>query len=192
MDTDAYLARLLPHRLDALSIAVLLLKFRLKWEEPKPMQIFVDGRLQFEGRTTMFTNPAVEVGVLHARALLEFIGLKAKEGALVQLDPKTRQADDAAIEKLVSTGGPLRLVSPDDASAIHPLDPDSAKRSLTQLIIAAHKGLAHASATYFSDPAEARDILLALELTQALVEKHVYAPLGRQRPSIPVEARSRE
>jgi hypothetical protein len=75
MDVNDYLSRLLPHRLNALSIAFLMLKFRLKWEESKPMQIFVDGSLQFEGLTTMFTNPTVEVGVLHARALLEFVGL---------------------------------------------------------------------------------------------------------------------
>jgi hypothetical protein len=73
LDTEDYLARLLPHRLDAVAIAVLMLKFRLKWEEPRPMQIYVGGSLQFEGRTTMFTNPAIEVGVLHARALLALL-----------------------------------------------------------------------------------------------------------------------
>lgn len=92
MDAEDCLARLLPHRLDALAIAALLLRFRLKWEEPKPMQILVEGRLPFDGRTTMFTNPALEIGVLHARALLEFIRLKVKSGVLAQLDPSSRLA----------------------------------------------------------------------------------------------------
>ena len=179
MDIEDYLTRLLPHRLDALAIAVLMLKFRLKWEEPKSMQIFVDGRLQFEGRTTMFTNATLEIGVLHARALLEFIGLKAKDGLLVQIDPKTRQLDDAAIEKVFGQTGALPLVSPEDVGAIHPDDSEAAKRAIAQLIVAAHKGLAHTSASYFSNPMNALDILLALELTQRLVEKHVYSPLGR-------------
>ena len=192
MDIEDYLTRLLPHRLDALAIAVLMLKFRLKWEEPKSMQIFVDGRLQFEGRTTMFTNATLEIGVLHARALLEFIGLKAKDGLLLQIDPKTRQLDDAAIEKVFGQTGALPLVSPEDVGAIHPDDSEAAKRAIAQLIVAAHKGLAHTSASYFSNPMNAQDILLALELTQRLVEKHVYSPLGRQRPPIPVEARARE
>ena len=192
MDIDDYLTRLLPHRLDALAIAVLMLKFRLKWEEPKSMQIFVDGRLQFEGHTTMFANPTVEIAVLHARALLEFIGLKAKDGLLLQLDLKARQRDDAAIERVFGRTGALALVSPEDVGAIHPDDSEAAKRAIAQLIVAAHKGLAHTSATYFSNPMHAQDILLALELTQRLVEKYVYAPLGRQRPPIPVEVRALE
>lgn len=192
MDIEDYLTRLLPHRLDALAIAVLMLKFRLRWEEPKSMQIFVEGQLQFEGRTTMFTNPALEIGVLHARALLEFIGLKAKNGLLLQVNPDKRPPDDAAIEKVPGPTGALPLVSPEDVGAIHPDDSEAARRAIAQLIVAAHKGLAHTSATYFSNPMNAQDILLALELTQRPVEKHVYSPLGRQRPPVPVEARVRE
>lgn len=192
MDIEDYLTRLLPHRLDALAIAVRMLKFRLTWEEPKAMQIFVEGRLQFEGSTTLFTNPILEIGVLHARALLEFIGLKAKSGLLLQVDPKSRQRDDAAIERISGPAGALPLVSPEDVGALHPNNSEAAKRAIVKLIVAAHKGLAHTSATYFANPMNAHDILLALELTQKLVEEHVYLPLGRQRPPVPVEARMRK
>ena len=192
MDSADYLTRLLPHRLDAVAIAVLMLRFRLKWQEPKPMQIFVEGRLQFEGRTTLFTNPAIEVGVLHARALLEFIGLKVNAGKLIQAAASSRQPDDAAIEKLVSSAGPLPLVTPEEAGAIHPANPEAAKQALARVIAAAHKGLAHSSATYFASPIDAQQTLLALQLTQQLVEHHVYAPLGIERPPWPIEARVRE
>ncbi|WP_156391792.1 MULTISPECIES: hypothetical protein [unclassified Roseateles] len=192
MDVNDYLSRLLPHRLNALSIAILMLKFRLKWEESKPMQIFVDGSLQFEGLTTMFTNPTVEVGVLHARALLEFVGLKvSRAGELIQLSPATRQSDDAGIEKIVGIAGPLHLVSPAEVGAIHPIDAEGAKRALARLIVAAHKGLAHSSASYFSNPPDAQDILLGLQVTECLVERHVYVALGRLRPTLPIEARAR-
>ena len=192
MDIDDYLTRILPHRLNALSIAVLLLKFRLQWEEPRPMQIMFDGKLQFEGTTTMFTNPATEVGVLHGRALLEFIGLKANAGKLVQLQVSSRQRDDAAIERFSANDNPLPLVTPQQAADSHPTDPTTAKRVLAELIVAAHKGVAHSSATYFENPMAAEDMVLALELTQRLIERHVYEPLGKQRPPIPVEARARE
>lgn len=190
MDIEDYLTRLLPHRLDALAIAVLMLN---KWKEPKSMQILVDGRLQFEGSTTLFTNPILEIGVLHARALLEFIGLKAnKEGLLLQVDPKKRDPDDAAIERVTGPTGALPLVSPEDVAAILPNNSGAAKHAIVNLIVAAHKGLAHTSATYFANPRNAQDILLALDLTQKLVEKHVYLPLGRQRPPVPVKARPSE
>lgn len=192
MNSDDYLSRLLPHRLDALAIAVLMLKFTMQWKEPKPMQIYVDHRLQFEGRTTMFTNPALEVGVLHARALLEFMGLKAVSGILVQAVSNSRRSDDAAIEKLTGPNGPLSLVTPEEAGAIHPSDPEGAKQALAQTIVAGHKGLAHSSATYFSKPVQAERILLALQVTQKLIERYVYLPLGRQRPPVPIEARPRD
>lgn len=191
MDSEDYLSRILPHRLDALAIAELMLKFRLKWNEPKPMQIYVDGRLQFEGKTTMFTNPALEVGVLHARALLEFLGLKVNAGTLVQATSSSRNRDDAAIEMMLGPSGPLRMVTPDQAAAIHPANPEAAKSALAKLIVAGHKGLAHSSATYFSAPADAEDILFALTIAQQLVEKYVYLPLGRERPPVPIEERPR-
>jgi hypothetical protein len=191
MDSIDYLTRQLLHRLDALSIAALMLKFRLKWEEPKPMQIYVEGELRFEGLTTMLTNSTVENGVLHARALLEFVGLKAREGRLVQIDPKSRNSDDAAIEELVGPEGTLPLVSLADVGAIHPADTEGALSALANLIMAAHKGLAHASASYFSNPVDAREVLLALQLTEQIVERHVYYPLGKVRPPPPIEARER-
>lgn len=191
MDQVDYLERQLPHRLDAISIAVLMLRFRLKWEEPKPMKIYVDGVLQFEGLTTMLTNSTVENGVLHARALLEFAGLKVHEGHLVQLDPKKRNSDDAAIELLAGPHGKLSLVSPADAAAVHPTDEEGAKSALANLIVAAHKGLAHASASYFSSPVDASEVLLALQLTERIVERHVYAQLGTVRRRPPIEARER-
>lgn len=191
MDQVDYLEHQLPHRLDAISIAVLMLKFRLKWEEPKPMEIYVDGVLQFEGLTTMLTNSTIENGVLHARALLEFAGLKVLEGRLVQLDPKRRNSDDAAIELLVGPHGKLPLVSPADAGAVHPTDEEGAKSALANLIVAAHKGLAHASASYFSSPVDASEVLLALQLTERIVESHVYAQLGTVRRRPPIEARER-
>lgn len=79
MDAEDCLARLLPHRLDALAIAALLLRFRLKWEEPKPMQILVEGRLQFGAahferwvtmfRTSLFLLALSATGCAGAQAI---------------------------------------------------------------------------------------------------------------------------
>ncbi len=191
MDIDDYLNRQLPHRLNAIDIAVLMLKFQLKWEEPKPMEIYVDGVLQFDGLTTMFTNSTVENGVLHARALLEFVGLKVQGEQLVQLDSKRRHPDDAAIEKLVGALGKLSMVSPSDAGALYPTDKEGAKIALANLILAAHKGLAHASASYFLNPADAKEVLFALQLTKQIVVHYVYARLEKVLPDSPIKPRKR-
>lgn len=191
MDQEDYLTRLLPHRLNALAIAALMLEFVVKWEEPKPMEILVNGTAQFEGTTAMFSNPIVEVGVLHARTLLEFIGLKVWSRELVQMNPSRRDKDDAGIEMIVGPNGSLRMVTPEEVGAAHPCDPESAREALVQVVLAAHKGLAHASKTYFSDPLAPEQMGFALQLTQKLVERHVYVPLGRDRPPVPIEAWAR-
>jgi len=186
MNADDHLNRLIPHRLDALAILALILELRLKWEEPKPMQILVDGRVQFEGLTSLFTNPIIEVGALHIRALLEFIGLKAKSSALVAVPTSQRKPDDAGIELLELSGKALQLVTPAQARDAHPENPGLAEASLVAAINAANKGMAHLSTQYASNPVEAEQLLLAARLTQHLVEKHVYLPLGRERPALPI------
>ncbi len=191
MTSEDDLRRLISHRLDSLAILVLMLEFRLKWEEPKPMQIFVEEKLQFEGLTSLFLNPVIEAGILHIRALLEFLGLKARAGVLVAVAPGERRADDAAIELFSDGARALPLVTPEQARAAHPIDPAFAESSLAAAINAANKGMAHFSATYLQKPVEAEELLLAARITQQLVENYVYAPLGSKRPPIPIEARPR-
>lgn len=191
MNAGDHLERLIPHRLDALAILALMLELRLKWEEPKPMQILVEGCVQFEGLTSLFTNPIIEVGVLHIRALLEFIGLKANSNALVAVLTNQRRSDDAGIELLELNGKALQRVTPAQVRDAYPENPALAETSLVAAINAANKGMAHLSAQYANKPVEAEQLLLAARLAQHLVEKHVYLPLGRKRPAIPIEARPR-
>jgi len=192
MDTDNYLARLLPHRLNAVAIMELMLEFQLKWGEPKQMQISVDGHVQFTGLTTMLTNPIIESGALHCRALLEFLGLKVVAGKLAQMKATERHADDARIELLSSPEGTLKMLTPEEVSRAHPHDPAAGEAALLSIIMAAHKGIAHSSRTYFGAPISTEEALLAGQLVQRLIEKHVYARLGIARPSIPIEASPRD
>ena len=73
------------------------------------MQIMVDGQLQFDGLTSMFTNPILEVGILNVRGLMEFVGLKAVGTALLPLNPRNRRDDDVGIEMFSTPSGPLPL-----------------------------------------------------------------------------------
>jgi len=189
VNTADHLERLLPHRLDAVAILELMLQFRLKWEEPKRMQIFVEDRLQFQGSTSMFLNPILEVGVLHIRALLEYLGLKERAGHSVSV--RARKPDDSAIELLQHNGTTLVAVSPEQACAIHTSDPAYAEQCYVAAIEAANKGMAHFTVNYPQNPADARQVLLASQLTQRLVEMYVYEPLDVPRPPLPIKARAR-
>ena len=188
MDVEYHLNSLIPHRLDALAILDLLLAYQLHWGEPKPMQVFVDGQLQFEGNTNLLTNPVFEAGVLHARALLQFLGLRAKDGLLTNIRPKDRQPDDVGIEKIPMGNQFLQVVTPEQVRKIEPENSDGA---LVALLEAANKGMAHFTTNYPANPAEANTVALAARLTQRLVEQYVYAQLGRTRSPPPIEARAR-
>jgi hypothetical protein len=192
MGATDYLNRLIPHRLDALAIAELMLMFRLRWSEPKAMQIAVDGRLQFTGLTTVFTNPIVEVGILNVRGLMEFVGLKASAGSLVPIDLRQRRKDDVGIEMFAAASGPLCLVTPSEIGAEHPEDPIGGQRAVAATIEAANKGLAHFTDAYPDHPVDVERVLLAFKLTQRIVERYLYQPLGIQRPEPPVRAVRRD
>ena len=83
MNIEDSLQRQIPHRLDALAMFTLMYRLRMEWEEAKPMQVFVAGRLEFDGNTNALTNPVFEAGLLHCRALLEFLGLKFLDSGIV-------------------------------------------------------------------------------------------------------------
>ena len=156
------------------------------------MQIMVDGQLQFDGLTSMFTNPILEVGILNVRGLMEFVGLKAVGTALIPLNPRNRRDDDVGIEMFSTPSGPLRLITPEDVGAENPQDPLAAKAAVALTIDAANKGLAHFTAAYLSSPVPARHVQLACEVTQRIFERHFYLPLGSRRPTAPIESRCRD
>jgi hypothetical protein len=192
MNVEYYLQRLLPHRLDALAILDLLVALRLKWREPKAMQVLVEGKTQFSGTTNLLTNPVLESGILHERALLEFVGLRVRSGSLENIPPKDRRKDDAGIEKIPYAGSYLKVVTPAEAAASHPADPSFGVTCLVAAWEAAGKGVAHATTIYPANPTQVEQVGIAAQMIQAVVEKHVYRALGRTRPPPPIESVARQ
>jgi hypothetical protein len=73
---DDILTRVIPHRLEAIATLNLVLRLLGGWDSPKPMKIFFADRLKITGSSSAFTNPVIEAGIIHCRALLEFLGLR--------------------------------------------------------------------------------------------------------------------
>ena len=70
---DEVLSQLIPQRLDAVATLNLVLRLRANWNAPRRMSIYFDDRLQITGNSDAFTNPVVEAGLVHCRALLSFL-----------------------------------------------------------------------------------------------------------------------
>jgi hypothetical protein len=90
MNKDRLLNELLPYRMRAVDTLNVALRFRMKWVEPPPLSIRIDGKLAVEGNLYAFTNPAIEAGLvcLNSRAKFcivfpcvfqQFVGLRGTE-----------------------------------------------------------------------------------------------------------------
>lgn len=182
MTPHEVLHRLIPYRLNAVATLTLALRLRANWAEVPPMQMFVDGKLAVEGNLSAFTNPAIEVGAIHCRALLEFLGLcRTKSGKLENVKG-ARKADDAGIEQFSNSSGPLPLVTPSQACALYRGGAAEAESALLAVFQAASKGVAHLTVADHSSGEQSHLLEIASRGVPALVVSHLYTPLGLEPP----------
>lgn len=158
------------------------------------MKIHFDDNLFITGRATAFTNPAIEAGVVHCRALLEFMGLTVKRGDETRLAARgpRRYPDDLFIEDFANAdGNPLPPVSPAQAIARYPGDKGEAERALARVILAANKVLAHPTAGWIPNPDDLYLIATASRGVRALLISHFYTPRGLEPPPSPITSQPR-
>ena len=190
---DEVLSALIPQRLDAVATLNLVLHLRSNWDAPKPMKIYFDDRLQITGNSNAFTNPVVEAGLVHCRALLEFLGLRVSRTdptKLVPRGPKT-QPDDWVIEDLSNSAGPLPLVTPQQAVSKYQGDAVEAESALATVFHTVNKGLAHITAGLIASATNIRALEIASRGVHALVVSYLYTPLGLPAPVPSISSRSR-
>ncbi|MHB1272236.1 MAG: hypothetical protein ACYCZD_05595 [Rhodanobacter sp.] len=190
MDRDYVLQHLIPYSLGAVSALALALKYRATWDAPKRMEIYFDGKLSVEGNSNGFINPAIEAGLIHCRALLEFLGLCARNSRLHNVGLPRRQ-DDIGIESFSNASGPLSLVTPVAAISHYAGPAEEAEKALLAVFHAANKGFAHFTNGF--DPAlvDGDAIEVASRGVPALVISYLYTPLGLSAPDFAIKSRSR-
>jgi hypothetical protein len=187
------LAIIIPQRLDAIATLNLVLRLRRSWEAAKPMRIYFDGRLQITGNSNAFTNPVVEAGLIHCRALLEFLGLRVSRADPTKLaarGPKM-QPDDWVIEDFANSTGPLPLVTPQQAVSKYKGDPAAAESALAAVLHTVNKGLAHITAGLLASATDIDALEIASRGVPALITSYLYTPLGLPAPKPSITSRSR-
>ena len=182
---DDVLTRIVPHRLEAIATLNLVLHLRRGWDSPKPMKIFFADRLQITGSSNAFTNPVIEAGIIHCRALLEFLGLRVSPSdprKLASRGAKGRN-DDWVIEDFSNAAGALPLVTPQQAVLRYKGDPAEAETALASVLHTANKGLAHLTAGLSPAATDITALEIASRGVSALVVSHLYTPLGLPAPT---------
>jgi hypothetical protein len=150
---------LLPYRMQAVETLNLALNLNGRWGAA-PMTLYAADKLVVEGTLYGFTNPCIEAGMMHCRALLEFLGLCGKNGRLGNI--KKRRLTDIGIENFTtSTGAQLKKLTPDDAAGRYPGPSNEAENALLAVFQATNKGLAHVTEDLNDSPEHARLIEIA-------------------------------
>ena len=190
IDQTYVLERLIPYRLHAVSTFNFAVRLRSSWVGPKPMKIYFDGKLAIDGNSNAFTNPVIETGVVHCRALLEFLGLSLSTRG----DPKIvnrlrKRTDDVGIEDFSNASGPLPMVTPDQAVSRYSGGKDEAERALITVFHTANKGLAHVTTGFIESLEQATLLEIASRGVPSLVISHLYTPLGLPAPEYELQCR---
>ncbi|WP_291518678.1 hypothetical protein [Acidovorax sp.] len=170
----------LDYRSKAIAIGQLALRHAMSWEQVPSMQIRFDDRLVIEGLATGFTNGAIEAAVIHARALLEFLGLKAVKGSATEITEREarKHHDDLGVEQFVSA---IKLTR-EAALSAYPGPSAEAESALAAVFYAANKGLAHTTGSFDRNSSEARLLEIAFRGVPVLLFNGFYRPLGLVQP----------
>src|SRR5215207_2941710 len=104
------------------------LRLQSSWSTAPWMTMHVDGKQVMEGNLNAFTNPAIEAGLIHCRALLEFLGLCDRDGQLS--NRKRRNPGDVGIEHFGNADGPLKMVKPETALSKYDGGREEAEKAL--------------------------------------------------------------
>lgn len=188
VNQSAVLNRWLPYRLQTLEALRIALRHFNAGNDTKPLAVHIDGKLVMEGTAAGIINPMMEAGVIHARALLEFLGLAVKEKRLIKV-PR-RRPDDICIEHLTLNGAALSMVEPQAAIRSYEGPSDEAERALVTVFDLANKGLAHLTWGIRKDGWSSHDLDIACRGITALVVGNVYRTLGAPVPDYQISSRS--
>ena len=193
IDHAYVLESLIPYRLHAVSTFNFAIRLRSSWDGPKAMKVYFDGKLAIEGNSNAFTNPAIETGLVHCRALLEFLGLSlSTRGDPKIVNRSQKRTDDIGIEDFFNANGPLPMVTPDQALSHYGGGKDEAERALIAVFHSANKGLAHVTSGLIESPEQGRLLEIASRGVPAFVISHLYTPLGLLAPEYELQGRRRD
>jgi hypothetical protein len=190
MNKSDLLQKLIPYRMQAVETLNYALRLRSSWSDAPSMTMHVDGRQVMEGNLNAFTNPAIEAGLMHCRALLEFLGLCERDSKLNIR--RRRQPGDVGIEHFRNADGPLRMVGPETALSRYDGGREEAEEALLTVFHLTNKGLAHITEDLADHPERGRLTEIASRGIPTLVINYLYIPLGLAPPSYKISGRPRE
>lgn len=187
-----YEQSVIPYRMQAVHMLNIALRCVDSWDKPQPMEIHFNGKLAIDGLSSGFTNPAIEAGIIHCRALLEFLGLRVSKTDPTKLSVRERkQNDDFVIEDFEGPSGPLPRVTIEQALRPYDGPKEEAELALASVIHCANKGIAHMTGAYLLTHGDLRTFEIASRGVPVLVANYFYIARGMEPPKYEFNSRKR-
>ena len=144
----------------------------------KTLDVSVNGR---QISSTILTNALVEAGVLHGRALLEFLGIGLKKNTLQLQNVAHRRPSDIGIEQLYDGQRGLSQLDIPSALAAYSGESAEAELALAVFLKASNKLLAHVTRHDLEEFA-GNHLVIATKAIPVLVHNALYSKLGMEMP----------
>jgi hypothetical protein len=178
---------LLEYRMRAVAIGHLVLRYALSWDKTPSIKVLFNGKQVIGGKATAFTNGAIESAIVHARALLEFLGLGGSGQTKLRELTGPRKRDDSGVEQFTN----LRKLTVPNAVRSYPGDASEAEAALAYVIYLANKGLAHTTSSFTRHDKGSALLEIAFRGAPTLVVNNFYVPLGLNPPKYKVRGHAR-
>lgn len=177
---DEVLNDWLPVRIQGLQSMLWALDIADQLSAETPVTFNIGEHPPFESTLSFFTNPMVAAGYVHARALLEFMGVSAKDGNLIQV--KRRHSTDVAIEHYSVAGVSLERVSLNECLGAINMPDAIAEWALVAIVEIANKFYAHVTTGEVIVMAMDRQVRVALDGVLVLLHNHLFSKLQIVKP----------
>ena len=181
---------LLKYRMESISIGHLAIRYALGWSNVPPIKIFFGDEQVIEGLATAFTNPAIESALIHCRALLEFLGLSAKDEKTLQQRVSYRK-DDIVIESFTGPNGVLNKIDPNKALQSYQGNAVEAEEALAYVLHTANKALAHSTHGFLKSDEASKLLEIAFRGVPTLMINNFYNKMGLKAPDYELSSRPR-
>lgn len=175
-----YLNRVLPHRLYAIGAFEMALHLVSNYPEAADLECRLNGRVRIVGSSTTITNPTIEIGIIHSRVLLEFLGIKARSDTAL-MSTKPRKAD-ISIERFG-----LSKVTVEQALLPCTNDRSAAEEAIAKSLTAANKLIAHSTELIQIDNDSIANYFTTCKAIPVLFNQYFYKKLGIAMPNSEID-----
>lgn len=169
-------------RIEAIQSMLWVLDSSDKYGGKVPIQVQIGNGPTIHSTMPFISNPILAAGYVHARAILEFIGISAKNGKLMQI--RGRRETDVAIEHYSIDGVYLQKVTLDEVYSAINMPKTIAEWALVAIIESANKFYAHVTKGEVLVMAMDHQVRVALDGILVLLHNHLFVKMKNQEPIV--------